>query len=99
MLLPPLCQQPSNDWRKSTYGQIFPILALGYRLFVQEPDARMSNMPFAALPAAQRLAAQSAITAVLGAATVAKVQPIIGYLDADERAVMMDFIQTYPGSG
>lgn len=50
----------------------------------------MSNMPFAALPAAQRHAAQSAITAVLGAATVAKVQPIIGYLDADEPAVMLD---------
>lgn len=112
----------------------------------------MSNYPFAALPAAQRDTASSAITAVLGSAAIVKVRPVKGgvsgavvlliessgrhfvlriegpasplrnphqyvsmriaaeagiaprihYLNADDRVVMMDFIEdrpleTYPG--
>jgi aminoglycoside phosphotransferase (APT) family kinase protein len=112
----------------------------------------MSNDPFAALPAAQRDIARTAITAVLGSAAVVNVKPVTGgvsgavvllieingrrfvlrmegvasplrnpqqyvsmriaaeagiaprihYLNADDRVVMMDFIEdapleTYPG--
>ena len=106
----------------------------------------MSNDPFAALPAAQRHIAHTAITAVLGAAAIATVRPILGgvsgafvflieaggrrfvlriegpaspfrnphqyfsmriaaeagiaprlhYLDADDRVVIMDFIEDRP---
>jgi hypothetical protein len=72
---------PNNrhlKWTES-YNEASPNLALDCTLSgLRSQTRQMSNDPFAALPAAQRHTANSAIKAVLGAAAIATVRPITG---------------------